>query len=34
VVAAGLVLGAATSWVGWNAGKRPVMPVSGAVQTA
>lgn len=26
VVGAGFVIGAATSWAGWNAGKRPVVP--------
>ncbi|MEO5772911.1 MAG: hypothetical protein ABIQ32_02165 [Sphingomicrobium sp.] len=34
VVGAGFALGAATSWAGWNAGKRPVAPVLGAAQAA
>ena len=31
VVMAGFALGAATSWAGWNAGKRPAVPVAAAV---
>jgi hypothetical protein len=34
VVGAGFALGALTSWAGWQAGKRPVMPLSEAVQAA
>jgi hypothetical protein len=34
VVAAGFAIGAATSWAGWQAGKRPVAPVVGAAQAA
>ena len=34
VVLAGFALGAATSWAGWQAGKRPAMPVSDAAQPA
>ena len=34
VVGAGFALGAATSWAGWNAGKRPAVQVRGAVQAA
>lgn len=35
VVGAGFAIGAATSWAGWQAGKRPVAPVvGGAVQPA
>ena len=34
VVGAGFALGALTSWAGWQAGKRPAMPVSAAVQPA
>lgn len=34
VVAFGLVIGALTSWVGWNAGKRPPAPVAGVAQPA
>jgi hypothetical protein len=34
VVGAGFALGAATSWAGWNAGKRPAVTVAGAVQPA
>ena len=34
VVGAGLALGAWTSWAGWQAGKRPVAPVAGAMQAA
>jgi hypothetical protein len=30
VVMAGFALGAATSWAGWQAGKRPAVPVAGA----
>jgi hypothetical protein len=33
VVMVGFAIGAATSWAGWNAGKRPV-PVAGAAQPA
>ena len=34
VVLAGFALGALTSWAGWEAGKRPVMPTSAAAQLA
>ena len=34
VVAAGFAAGALTSWAGWNAGKRPPVPVSAAAQPA
>ena len=34
VVMAGFALGAATSWAGWQAGKRPALPVAGAAQAA
>jgi hypothetical protein len=34
VVAAGFAIGAATSWAGWNAGKRPTVPLGGAAQPA
>lgn len=34
VVAAGFAAGAATSWAGWNAGKRPPIPVAAAAQPA
>ncbi|MGI8705936.1 MAG: hypothetical protein ACR2JJ_09120 [Sphingomicrobium sp.] len=34
VVAAGFALGALTSWAGWNAGKRPTVPMTGAAQPA
>ena len=34
VVLAGFAIGALTSWAGWRAGKRPAMPISGAVQPA
>jgi hypothetical protein len=34
VVAAGFAAGAATSWAGWNAGKRPSLPVAAAAQPA
>jgi hypothetical protein len=34
VVLAGFAVGALTSWAGWQAGKRPAMPVSGAAQPA
>jgi hypothetical protein len=34
VVLAGMAIGAATSWAGWQAGKRPAMPVGTAAQTA
>lgn len=34
VVLTGFALGAATSWAGWQAGKRPVAPIAGAVQPA
>jgi len=30
----GFTIGALTSWAGWNAGKRPVVPVVGAAQPA
>jgi len=32
VFGTGFAIGALTSWVGWQAGKRPAVPVSGAVQ--
>jgi hypothetical protein len=34
VVAAGFAAGALTSWAGWNAGKRPAVPVTAAAQPA
>lgn len=34
VVAAGFATGALTSWAGWNAGKRPPVPIAPAVQPA
>ena len=34
VVLAGFAIGMATSWAGWQAGKRPVVPVAGAAQAA
>jgi hypothetical protein len=34
VVGAGFAIGAATSWAGWNAGKRPTVPMGGAAQPA
>ena len=34
VVLTGMAIGALTSWAGWQAGKRPVAPVQGAVQPA
>ncbi|HYI63794.1 MAG TPA: hypothetical protein VEW71_02800 [Allosphingosinicella sp.] len=34
VVLAGFAIGALTSWAGWQAGKRPAMPVPGAAQPA
>lgn len=34
VVMTGFAIGAATSWAGWQAGKRPAMPVGAAAQTA
>jgi hypothetical protein len=34
VVAAGFALGAATSWAGWRAGKRPAVPAAPAAQPA
>ncbi len=34
VVMTGFAIGAATSWAGWQAGKRPGVPVSGAAQPA
>lgn len=34
VVGAGFALGAATSWAGWNAGRRPTVPISGVTQPA
>jgi hypothetical protein len=34
VVLTGFAIGAATSWAGWQAGKRPVAPVIGAAQVA
>jgi len=33
-VLAGFTIGAATSWAGWQAGKRPVAHIPGAVQPA
>lgn len=34
VVLTGMAIGAATSWLGWQAGKRPVAQVAGAAQAA
>jgi hypothetical protein len=34
VVLAGFAIGAATSWAGWQAGKRPAIPAAAAVQAA
>ena len=34
VVGVGFAIGAATSWAGWNAGKRPTVPAGGAAQAA
>ena len=34
VVLTGMATGAATAWAGWQAGKRPAVPVSGAAQPA
>ncbi|MGI8610740.1 MAG: hypothetical protein ACR2KH_00455 [Sphingomicrobium sp.] len=34
VVLTGMAIGAATSWAGWNAGKRPAVPVAGAALPA
>ena len=34
VVLAGFAIGAATSWAGWNAGKRPAVPAAAAAQAA
>ena len=34
VVLTGMAIGAATSWAGWNAGKRPAAAVAGAAQPA
>lgn len=34
VVLTGFAIGAATSWMGWQAGKRPAMPQAGAMQAA
>ena len=34
VVGTGFAIGAATSWAGWTAGKRPVAPVAGAAPQA
>ena len=34
VVGAGFAVGALTSWAGWQAGKRPAVPVAGAMQPA
>ena len=34
IVGAGFALGAATSWAGWTAGKRPAVPAGGAMQPA
>ena len=30
----GFAIGAATSWMGWQAGKRPAVPTAGAMQAA
>ena len=34
VVLTGFAIGAATSWAGWQAGKRPAVPTGGAMQAA
>jgi hypothetical protein len=34
VVLTGFAIGAATSWAGWQAGKRPAVPATGAAQPA
>ena len=34
IVLAGFAIGAATSWLGWNAGKRPAVPIAAAAQPA
>ena len=34
LVAVGIAIGAATSWAGWQAGRRPAIPVGGAAQPA
>jgi hypothetical protein len=34
VVLSGMAVGAATSWAGWQAGKRSVVPPAGAAQPA
>jgi len=34
IVLAGFAIGAATSWAGWQAGKRPQVPISGVPQAA
>lgn len=34
VVATGIAIGAATSWAGWEAGKRPATRNQGAAQAA
>lgn len=34
VVMTGFAIGAATSWAGWQAGKRPAVPLAGAAQAA
>ena len=34
VVMTGFAIGAATSWLGWQAGKRPAVPVGGVAQAA
>jgi len=34
IVLTGFAIGAATSWAGWQAGKRPVAPVQAAPQPA
>ena len=34
VVMTGFAIGAATSWAGWQAGKRPAVPAGGAMQAA
>jgi hypothetical protein len=34
VVLTGFAIGAATSWAGWQAGKRPAVPAAGAAQAA
>jgi hypothetical protein len=34
VVLTGMAIGAATSWAGWQAGRRPAVPVAAAAQPA